>query len=397
MTKFVTRPDLWEHNSPDKFWLCEPPINAQEWQEAIRRAVPQLGLSKDTLSTQELLYLSLGEGRFGPDHWSISARLRLYYLLKPALPRTLTKGLRRLYTGGRPETRHEYWPTDPRFAAFQWEVLRQLLAIRDEHSINYRTLWPDRRRFAFVLTHDIETSQGQAFVRQVADLEEHIGFRSSFNFVLERYPLDVSLMEELRQRGFEVGCHGLKHDGKLFNSEPEFQARAVLINSKMQHYGMVGFRSPLTLRNPEWMQHLEIEYDSSFFDTDPFEPIPGGVMTIWPFFLGRFVELPYTLVQDYALAAVLGARTADIWINKVQFIREHGGMALINTHPDYLKQELTRTMYTDLLQAVKSLPDYWHALPREVAAWWRKRADTTAAAPLDTFSTQLAASSRRAA
>ena len=397
MTKFVTGPDLWELNSPEKFWLCEPPIKAQEWQEAIRRAVPQLGLSKDTLSTQELLYLSLGEGRFGPDHWSISARLRLYYLLKPALPRILTKGLRRLYTGGRHETRHEYWPTDPRFAAFQWEVLRQLLAIRGERAINYRTLWPERRRFAFVLTHDIETSQGQAFVRQVADLEEQMGFRSSFNFVLERYPLDVSLMEELRRRGFEVGCHGLKHDGKLFNSEPEFRARAALINSRMQDYGMVGFRSPLTLRNPQWMQQLEIEYDSSFFDTDPFEPIPGGVMTIWPFFLGRFVELPYTLVQDYALAAVLGARTADIWINKVQFIREHGGMALINTHPDYLRQEPTRTMYADLLQAAKSLPDYWHALPRDVAAWWRKRADATAAAPLDTFSTELAASSRRAA
>ena len=45
------------------------------------------------------------------------------------------------------------------------------------------------------------------------------------------------------------------------------------------------------------MRHLEIEYDLSFFDTDPFEPIPGGTMSIWPFFIGHFVELPYTLAR----------------------------------------------------------------------------------------------------
>ena len=71
-------------------------------------------------------------------------------------------------------------------------------------------------------------------------------------------------------------------------------------------FGAVGFRAPLTIRNPEWMQALNIEYDLSFFDTDPFEPIPGGTMSIWPFFTGHFVELPYTLVQDYTLVSVLG-------------------------------------------------------------------------------------------
>ncbi len=182
-------------------------------------------------------------------------------------------------------------------------------------------------------------------------------------------------MQDLRDRGFEVGCHGLKHDGKLFNTRKGFMKRAEKINAYMEEYKMVGFRSPLTHRNPEWMQKLDIEYDSSFFDTDPFEPIPGGVMSIWPFFLGHFVELPYTLVQDYTLTAVLGERTPRIWMDKIKFIKDYHGMALLNTHPDYLVDMNNLRIYTEFLQALQNEKGYWHALARDVAAWWKIRAE----------------------
>ena len=162
--------------------------------------------------------------------------------------------------------------------------MRQLLVESGKEAVSYKSFWPNKNQFAFILTHDVETAEGQAFVRRVADMEENLGFRSSFNFVLERYPLDFKLIEELKVRGFEVGCHGLKHDGKLFSTKKEFIKRAAIINQHLREYGIVGFRAPLTHRNPEWMQALEIKYDLSFFDTDPFEPIPGGVMSIWPIF-----------------------------------------------------------------------------------------------------------------
>ena len=377
--------DLWKQAGPAKFWLCEPPIPDEQWREATCRAAPILGLPECSERPEDLMQFSLGEGRFGPNHWTISPQLRLYYLLKPLLPRPLIALLRRVYTSidhWRPTSN---WPTDPRYVAFQWEVLRQLLRIRGEGSISYRSLWPDERRFAFVLTHDIETARGQSRVREIADLEESHGFRSSFNFALEEYPLDLGLMQELRERGFEVGCHGLKHDGGLFNSKQGFMANAAILNQRMKEHGMVGFRSPLTLRNPEWMQALDVEYDASFFDTDPFEPIPGGVMSIWPFFMGRFVELPYTLVQDHTLAAILRARTPQIWLDKTEFIRQNRGMALLITHPDYLDLPGMRKIYPEFLMAMKRQPDYWHALPREVAAWWRLRDDLTRPARTETF------------
>ena len=68
-------------------------------------------------------------------------------------------------------------------------------------------------------------------------------------------------------------------------------------------WGAAGFRSGCMLRRLEWIEELNIKYDASTFDTDPFEPQPDGVGQIFPFWLagsnGRpgFVELPYTLAQ----------------------------------------------------------------------------------------------------
>jgi len=181
------------------------------------------------------------------------------------------------------------------------------------------------------------------------------------------------LINELKERGFEVGIHGLKHDGKLFSSQDEFNRRSKLINHYLKTFGAVGFRAPLTHRHPEWMQALNIEYDLSFFDTDPYEPIPGGTMSLWPFFTGHFVELPYTLVQDYTLTSLLGETTPRIWLEKIEFIEKYYGMALINSHPDYLTQKIDWKVYKEFLMTMKDRIGYWHALPREIARWWRCR------------------------
>jgi peptidoglycan/xylan/chitin deacetylase (PgdA/CDA1 family) len=374
--------NLWSANSPARFWLCQDEIAEDDWRMAIRSALPTLGLTREPIDVDDLLTLVLGEGQFGPDHWQLSPARRLYYVLKPLLPSQLRYILRRLRIPAA-QTRFPLgWPVEERYALFQWEVMRQLLLARNQASLTFRHFWPEGRQYAFALTHDVETEEGQAFVKGVADLDESHGFRSSFNFVPERYPLDHGLMQELRDRGFEIGVHGLKHDGKLFSSHAEFVRRTERINSYLRDLDAVGFRSPLTMRNPEWMQALEIEYDLSFFDTDPYEPIPGGTMSIWPFMLGRFVELPYTLVQDCTLTTILGETSPQLWLDKLDFIERYHGMALVNTHPDYLKDGTTWQVYGDLLRSVKERGDYWHALPKDVARWWRARLQhTTGASP----------------
>jgi hypothetical protein len=99
-------------------------------------------------------------------------------------------------------------------------------------------------------------------------------------------------------------------------------------------------------------------------------------MSIWPFFIGQFVELPYTLVQDYTLTSILGENSPRIWLEKVDFIEKYHGMALVNTHPDYLKSKSTWDIYHEFLQNIKHREEVWHALPRDAAAWWRARANS---------------------
>jgi hypothetical protein len=82
--------------------------------------------------------------------------------------------------------------------------------------------------------------------------------------------------------------------------------------------------------------------DASTFDTDPFEPQPEGMGTIFPFWVHDgsktkgFVEIPYTLPQDFTLFVLMREKNIDIWKKKLDWIVEKGGMALLITHPDYM-------------------------------------------------------------
>lgn len=368
--------NLWGSNTTACFWMCQEVISEALWQKAVYRASPVLGLTALLSDVESFQVHVLGEGQFGPDHWQLSQARRLYYCLKPFLPRVLINFIKCLNAKTAKNRFPLHWPIEERYAQFQWEIIRQLMIEMEIASLNYRHFWPEGLRYAAILTHDIETKKGQAFAGFVADLEENLGFRSSFNFVPESYVLDRGLIHDLLERGFEVGIHGLKHDGKLYSSKKLFSRRAEKINDYLQEFNAVGFRSPLMQRNPEWLQELHIEYDLSFFDTDPYQPMPGGCMSIWPFFIGHFVELPYTLVQDCTACFVLGETTPRIWLEKLDFIEANCGMGLLNTHPDYLRNSKLWNLYVAFLNNLAERENYWHALPNEAASWWRERYET---------------------
>jgi len=377
---------LFESNTAADFWrvLAEPQPAAEEWAAAVRAAAEELPAAarRDGDDLASLLHNTLGEGQFGPGHWRLSLPRRAYYWLKPLLPRALTTRVRGLHRGFAERAFPLGWPQEPRFARFQYAVARNLAEGRGWSRLPFTSFWPEGRRYALVLTHDIESSAGQSFAARVADQEEVLGFRSAFNFVARDYRHDPGLIADLRSRGFEVGVHGCHHDGRDFAGRARFRRRAAAVNERLRALGATGYRSPLTIRNPVWMQELEIEYDCSFFDTDPYEPLPGGVMTLWPFRIGRFVELPYTLAQDHTLARVLGQRTPAIWLDKVGMIRRFGGLALLNCHPDYLREQGLWDLYRAFLETLRpAAGEYWQALPVEVARWWRSRAE--AASPLE--------------
>lgn len=243
--------------------------------------------------------------------------------------------------------------------------------------------WPENKKFAFVLTHDAEGQKGLNRCRDLADMEIALGFRSSFNFVPEgEYATPPALREFLTTHGFEIGVHDLRHDGKLYSSRKNFTMGAKTINQYLSDWGAAGFRSAFMLRNFEWLCDLNILYDASSFDTDPFEPQPDGANTIFPFWVERpggdgYVELPYTLPQDSTLFLLLRHSGIDTWIEKLDWVAERGGMALLNVHPDYLSfdgiersSEYSSRLYREFLQYVGKRygQEAWFALPKDVAA-----------------------------
>ena len=154
--------------------------------------------------------------------------------------------------------------------------------------------------------------------------------------------MPAALRHWLTDRGFEVGVHDLNHDGQLYSSREEFNRKAQRINKVLKEWGAVGFRSGYMLRNLEWIKELDIAYDASTFDTDPFEPQPDGVNTIFPFWghssgeRKGYVELPYTMVQDSTLFLILREKSIELWKKKLDWIAGHQGMVLLNVHPDYI-------------------------------------------------------------
>ena len=134
-----------------------------------------------------------------------------------------------------------------------------------------------------------------------------------------------------------------------------------------------GFRSPATRRAWELMPQLGFDYDSSYPDTDPYEPQAGGCCSLLPFFNRTIVELPITLPQDHTLFTILRRSGAETWIEKTEAIRDRGGMALLITHPDYM-DDAALAAYRCFLERFAGAVDVWRALPREVSDWWRRRA-----------------------
>lgn len=309
-------------------------------------------------------------------------RNRLYYRLKPLLPPSLRMAVRRWFALRTRERSLDTWPILP----------------GSEKPPQGWPGWPEGKQFAFVLTHDVEGIEGLQKVRKLAELEMSLGFRSCFGFIPEgSYTVPADLRTWLTDHGFEVNVHDLHHDGHLYRSRAAFARDATRINQYLKDWGAVGFRSGFMLHNLEWLHDLNVLYDSSAFDTDPFEPQPDGVGTIFPFWVAKpnsesrkqkaessgqklkaetlktemgsednettdhgalttgapapssqllapsssrgYVELPYTLPQDSTLFLLFRERHPDIWFQKLDWIAKHGGMALLNVHPDYIRFE----------------------------------------------------------
>jgi peptidoglycan/xylan/chitin deacetylase (PgdA/CDA1 family) len=308
------------------------------------------------------------------DHGEKSGLLRAYYTVRPLIPRPVQIAMRRRYAKRQARAEFPRWPIETVLVERQHAELRRRAAEAPGGRAPLVNFWPGGHRFAYVLTHDVEGPKGVENIRRVREVEARHGVVSSWNFCAEEYPIPDGLFDELRAEGCEIGLHAIDHRCKLFSSRERFEAQLPDIHRYLREWDAAGFRSPALHRNADWMPELGCDYDSSYPDTDPFEPQGGGCCWPFPYFNGDMVELPVTLVQDHTHWEILQRHSIELWVRKIAWLREVHGLVNVIVHPDYLLTDERLALYEQLIVHLRSLEDGWHALPRDVAAWWRRRA-----------------------
>lgn len=304
-----------------------------------------------------------------------SRQLSAFYRIKHLVPRAFQLAARRALIRWQGRPGFPSWPLDTSVTQLLKLYARCLIEARGDDGIEFTWFWPDPYRSALILTHDVESEAGLRLAVELADLEETRGFRSSFNIVADWYPIDRGIVRELTTRGFEIGLHGIHHDRSMFASRDSFESQQPAIRDALEDLGAVGFRSPATHRVFEWLGELPVSYDCTMPHSDPYEPKPGGCCSVWPFFIGSLVELPYTMPQDHTLFTLLRQRSIAMWRSQFERIDAAGGLTQVVTHPDpgYLGDDDKRRLYVAFLDHVRAREGVWHTLPREAAEWWRAR------------------------
>jgi len=302
---------------------------------------------------------------------------RGYYRARAVIPYRVQMGLRRRYRAIQERVAFPAWPTETSLHRLEALLLRLVEDVAGE-PLPWLSPWPEPYEWSLVLTHDVERRSGYESIDRVREVEAAYDLRSAWYLVPERdYVVGEDVLARLRAAGCEIGLHGLRHDGRDM-SPGQFNQRLTAMRAYAERWDVEGFRSPSTHRNQALIPQLGVRHDSSWSDVAIYEPEPGGTCSWLPYFIDDVVELPITLPQDHTLFRVRGEQTDRIWVDKATFLRAQGGMALMLTHPDYLDDEILGH-YDRFLALQANDSSVWHALPREVAAWWRRRASSAPA------------------
>lgn len=301
----------------------------------------------------------------------------LYYTVRPYLSDSVRGMMKRRSLRGWQDIRFPKWPVDRTVEELLREILLFLLKNNGGAAIPFIWFWPDGATGCIVMTHDVETVAGRNACARLMDMDDSCGIKASFQIVPEgRYEVDLSFIDNILLRGFEMNVQDLNHDGRLFEDHEEFHRRAERINRYARLYGASGFRSAVMYRNADWLEALDVSYDMSVPNVAHLDPQRGGCCTVMPYFIGDILELPLTTTQDYMLFEILRGCSLDLWKTQTELILEENGLASFLVHPDYLRTSSEIKLYRNLLEYLRSLSterNVWLALPRHINSWWRQR------------------------
>jgi peptidoglycan/xylan/chitin deacetylase (PgdA/CDA1 family) len=190
-----------------------------------------------------------------------------------------------------------------------------------------------------LLSHDIDTDEGlRNLVPHFLPIEESVGARSSNYIVPHAWPIEHALLEDISERGHEIGIHGYDHSNLTpFADATERRRRIEAARPLIERYGITGYRAPSLLRTRQLLDDLVelYRYDSSIPSSGGLFPVPNnGCASARPFRLGKLIEIPLTMPRDGSLR-FLGHSPEEIlliWKKCAARIASSGGVLTLLTH-----------------------------------------------------------------
>ncbi|MBN2228032.1 MAG: DUF2334 domain-containing protein [Candidatus Thorarchaeota archaeon] len=226
----------------------------------------------------------------------------------------------------------------------------------DPTTAEKREFW--EKEFGVIITHDVDTKEGYRFgLSKFVEMEQEMDMVSTFNIVPDsfEYKIDPDFIASLVHDGFDIGMHGLHHDGKFaFLTEEEQRERISRAAECAKNLKLpsIGYRAPWLHRTKRMVQYLTetgYDWDSSFPDTDDstIGYASTGSRTIFPFYplyrkeggwiQSSLVEIPVSMPQDWTLLYYYKLSEESIlrvWKKKMEYIKSRGGLAGFILHPD---------------------------------------------------------------
>ena len=302
---------------------------------------------------------------------------RAYYFVRPLMPVKLRRHLQKARLNNWRQLTFPCWPVDRTVDNTMADLLLRSRQAHGVDRIPFIWFWPEGATSAAVVTHDVETAAGRDLCATVMDIDDAFGIKAAFEVVPEkRYEVKPAYIDSIWNRGFEVAVHDLNHDGHLYSDRATFRERAAKINQYRKQFRAEGFRAAVLYRNQDWFDALDFSYDTSVPNVGHLDPQRGGCCTVMPYFVGKLVELPVTLTQDYSLFHILNDYSIDLWKQQIELIMASHGLINVIIHPDYSTTPRERAVFEQLLSHLAKLRDekgVWTALPKDVAQWWRQR------------------------
>jgi peptidoglycan/xylan/chitin deacetylase (PgdA/CDA1 family) len=226
-----------------------------------------------------------------------------------------------------------------------------------------------------LLTHDLESAEGlENLVKLFLDLEESVGARST-NFIVPcAWAIDHVLLQEVKDRGNEIGVHGHDHSNlTAFCDQEEQNNRLKAALSLIDQYSIIGYRSPSLLRTRRLLYNLKefYIYDTSIPTSGGPFPVPNnGCASARPFWVEDISEVPLSMPRDgtmiflgYSPQAIL-----DVWIRCAKEISLSGGVVVLLTHCEsrFSGNESMLKAYRRFLEFLAVSDQYIWSSPEEV-------------------------------